>query len=104
MSIVVVYITHPNKEHASHIADRLLKEKYIACANIYPIHSHYNWEGELQSENEWVSLCKTSIDNIERIEQLVGSIHSYDVPCISHWEAKSNESYEKWVLENVKKQ
>ena len=101
MGIVVFYITHPSEEQAKEIASALIEERYVACANIYPVGSEYHWNGNIEKESEWVSLCKTSYDNIERVERLVKSMHSYDVPCITYWDATANVEYEKWIFKSV---
>lgn len=101
MGFVVFYITHPDESHARRISKELIDRKYIACSNIYPISSEYAWKGNIENQEEWVTLSKTSYDNIERIEQLVEQIHDYEVPCVSHWEASANVEYEKWIFKNV---
>ena len=101
MGFVVFYITHPNEEQAQNIASLLIEKRYVACANIYPVGSEYHWNGKVEKDAEWVSLCKTSYDNIERVESLVKSIHVYETPCITHLKAAANVEYEKWILKNV---
>lgn len=101
MAFIVFYITHPSQKHAQRISDELISKRYVACTNIYPMSSEYRWQGKVEKDEEWVSICKTSYDNIDNVEKLVGELHDYDVPCISHWEASANTEYEKWIFKNV---
>jgi len=59
MGFVVFYITHPNEDQAKKIASALIEKRYVACANIYPVGSEYHWNGKIEKDAEWVSLCKT---------------------------------------------
>lgn len=101
MSYLVFYITHPDEDTARKISNALIDHRYIACANVYPVSSEYRWKDNVEQASEWVSLCKTSYDNIDRVERLVAQMHPYEVPCISRWDASANAEYEKWIFKNV---
>ena len=50
-----VYVTVENFEQAEFIAELALKDKLIACANIFPeTHSMFEWKGEMKLEKETV--------------------------------------------------
>lgn len=95
--MILVYITNPTKDEAKKIARHLIQEKLIACANIYPIESLYNWEGKLADESEFVLLGKTKERNYDRIVKEVEKIHSYDIPCILKFPIVANEKYSNWL-------
>ncbi len=97
----VLYVTHPDEETARKLSRLLLEEKLIACANLFPIQSAYWWEGEVQTEGEWVSLLKTTSDLYPLVEQRLLKLHPYDTPCIIRTEVQANESYERWIRESV---
>ena len=97
MSFIVVYVTHSDAESASAIVESLLHEKLIACANIFPITSHYWWKATLQNENEVVTLLKTEKGHWKRLKKRITELHPYDVPCIMKWKAKANIEYEQWI-------
>ena len=80
----------------------MLNKKLIACSNINPIRSLYWWEGKIQDEKEFVIIAKTNGKNYGKIKKEVKKIHSYDIPCILKIDAKANESFNKWVNEEVK--
>lgn len=97
MGFIVIYITHKNEKQAKHVVRHLLDRKLIACANLYPIKSLYWWKGEIQKDNEVVSLVKTKKENWERVKSEVKKIHPYDVPCIMKFEVSANKAYEDWI-------
>ena len=101
MSFLMVYITHPDEETAKQISNELIRNKIVACANIFPMASAYWWKGEIMSENEWVSIVKTTKERWLQLEEKVSEIHPYEVPCIVYWEVSANQSYETWIQNEV---
>lgn len=95
--MILVYITNPTKEEAKKIAEHLIQEKLIACANIFPIESLYTWEGKVADEGEFVLLGKTREENYDNIIAEVEKIHSYDIPCILKIPMEANGKYEDWL-------
>jgi periplasmic divalent cation tolerance protein len=100
--MVLVYITCKDEEEAAMISKHLLNKKLIACSNMHPIRSMYRWKGKIQYEKEVVIIAKTLDKNYKKIKEEVAKIHSYDIPCILKIKAEANESYEKWVKEELK--
>lgn len=101
MSFLLIYITHPDHKTAKRISERLISEKYVACSNIFPIESSYWWKGEIENEDEFVSIVKTRCSHFEIIERKVKELHPYDIPCIMALEVQANEDYEKWIIEST---
>ena len=97
MSFSLIYITYPNKAEAERICDALLRAKLVAGANIFSAQSAYWWKGQVQSEEEWISVLQTSDANWTELKQRVANLHSYEVPCIIRMQAEANQSYEQWV-------
>lgn len=97
----MLYVTHPDEDTAKQLADRLLTEKLIACANTFPIQSAYWWEGAVQNEREWVSILKTTIEASSLVERRLLEIHPYDTPCVIKIEVSANAAYEEWVASCV---
>lgn len=100
--MTLIYITCKDNKEAEKISKHLLEKRLIACANLHPIRSLYWWEGKIQEDNEVVVIAKTLEKNYNKIKEEVKKIHSYDVPCILKIDAEANESYDKWVKEEVK--
>ena len=101
MSFIAVYITHNSADAAKALTDVLIEERYIACANIFPMQSAYWWKGAIAREDEVVSIVKTIPENWSALVGKVKQLHPYEVPCIMKIEAEANVAYEAWIRENV---
>lgn len=100
--MIFLYITNPSEEEAKKLARILLEKKLIACANMFPIRSLYEWEGEMKDDQEIVLICKSAEDRFEDIKKTVQENHSYDVPCITKLDAEANDSFSRWVKEQTR--
>ena len=98
---LIIYITHSSEENAKVLTDSLLKEQLIACVNIFPIQSAYWWKNEIQNDDEFVSLVKTTPNLWERVKKRVEELHPYDVPAIIKMEVEANDAYEEWIKTSV---
>lgn len=96
-SILVFYVIHPDEETASRIAGSLTADRLIACANIFPVKSMYEWEGAPVRDSEWVSILKTGIGRENEVENAIVGQHPYTVPCIIRYEARVNAAYADWI-------
>lgn len=101
MSFSVIYVTNENEANAQLLADSLLQKKLIACANIFPIKSAYWWQGNIEHEDEYVAILKTSDALWAKVCEEIEQIHPYDVPCIMRIQAEANAAYEAWILNEV---
>ncbi|MBZ0217014.1 MAG: divalent-cation tolerance protein CutA [Fimbriimonadaceae bacterium] len=96
---ILVYATFPELAEAEEISRKLVDEKLIACANIFPgMISIYRWNEVVERGSEVVAIFKTrqalSGSVITRIEQL----HTYDVPAIIVLPVSGgSESYRRWI-------
>ncbi len=78
---IIVLVTVASKQEAEKIADHLLNDKLIACANIIgPITSIFQWSGNLDRAQEHLVLMKSRRDLFERLTEAVTLMHSYKVP------------------------
>ena len=77
---VVVTISCPDREVAARLGRELVAASLVACAQLFPIHSIYRWEGQVQAEDEYLLQAKTTEDRLEDIERFVLPRHPYDVP------------------------
>lgn len=103
MNAMLAYITNGSHEEARRIAEILIGERLAACANIYPpIISVFEWEGELQHDEEVVLIAKTTEAGFERLRQRVCDIHSYDCPCVVGLKVEQgHEPFLQWIGEQV---
>lgn len=99
MKLSLGYITAPTRAEAKALAQDLLTEGLIACANIVPgVESHFVWEGKLVKENEVIIFIKTRAQNEEKIIKRVRKLHSYECPCVTFIDINSgNADFLKWV-------
>lgn len=97
MGFTLIYTTHPDEKTARKISQVLTEEKWIACANLFPIQSAYWWQGRVEQEDEWVALLKTRTEYGSQIEERIQEIHPYEVPCIIRMEVQANAAYEQWI-------
>jgi len=81
----------------SEVSKNLLNKKLIACANIFPIESFYNWKGKLTQDKEVVLILKALDKNYKKIQEEVKKLHSYDIPFIGKINVKVNKEYETWA-------
>lgn len=95
------YITHPDSDTAHRIANQLVEEKLVACANILPIESMYWWQGAVQREGEVVSIVKAPPEKEKSVEDRVRELHPYEVPCIIRMEVHANADYEAWIRDET---
>ena len=97
MDMRLVLVTHPNKEHAERITRGVIDAKLAACVLVTDVKSFYNWEGQLNEDDEVVTLLKTSTNNAAALEIYISTNHDYDVPAIISFQANANESYGNWL-------
>ena len=72
--------TCPNQQEADTHARAIIEKHLGACVQSSPIHSHYMWEGEVQSDQEVLLCIKTTCERYKALEQYLRTEHSYDVP------------------------
>ena len=99
----LLYITARDKQEARAIADKLLAERLIACANILDgVESVYRWQGEMCVSQEALLLAKTTEDKLSRAVDAVKALHSYELPCIVALPiAAGLPAFLNWVAEEV---
>lgn len=101
MGFIVFYVPCKDEQGARRIGDALLKERLVACYNIFPIQSAYHWQGAIESEGETVLILKTQTALVQRVEDSVVLLHTYDTPCVMHWEVSANADYEAWIRQET---
>lgn len=100
----VVYTTVPNLEVAQEISRTLVKEQWAACVNrIGPVHSTYEWQGELCEEEEFLLMLKTHEGLLEGLTQRLNDLHPYEVPEIIALPIEYGlETYLNWIKAQTK--
>lgn len=78
---IIALVTTANKQEAERIANHLLNDKLIACANILgPVTSLFQWSGNIDHAEEYLLLMKSKEDLFSRLTEAVKTMHSYEVP------------------------
>jgi periplasmic divalent cation tolerance protein len=78
---IIVFVTVPDAELATHMAKTLVGEKLVACVNIVPnLRSIYAWEGNVCDEDELLCVLKTRRDLFDDLRERVLDLHPYQVP------------------------
>tara|TARA_R110000787_G_scaffold28283_19_gene77293 strand:- start:501 stop:824 length:324 start_codon:yes stop_codon:yes gene_type:complete len=99
----LLYVTAGTKDEALTIADALIGEHLIACANIIDgVTSVYRWEGKVQRDQEVVLIAKTAASRVEAVIRRVRELHSYDCPCVVSIPIENgNPAFLEWISENI---
>ncbi len=78
---ILVLVTTASKEEAEKIAQSLLEDKLIACANIIgPVTSHFHWLSKIDCAEECLVVMKSRMDLFGALVDSVKRLHSYEVP------------------------
>jgi len=102
--IVLILTTWPDKIDAQKAAKNWLNKKLVACVNILPkMLSMYEWDGEIQTENEYQILVKTTSIRIKELKQSILESHPYECPEILILPVTGGyEDYLNWITGNTK--
>jgi periplasmic divalent cation tolerance protein len=102
MKLIIIISTYPNKNSINKIANKLVKDKIIACVNITKISSIYSWQGKIKNTSEYLALFKTTQKNKKSLKEKIKATHPYKVPEIAEINITSiNKSYLKWLVEST---
>lgn len=95
----IVLSTAGSEEEARKIARHLVEKQLAACVNVVPhIESIYRWQGKVESSREWLLIIKTKADLFLRVSEVIGELHSYDVPeCIAVAITDGSAEYMQWL-------
>ena len=98
-----VFTTTNSLEKARKLAKTLVEQKLAACAQISEIESFYTWDKEVQNDQEFRIMFKTTKDRYKEVEKAILKIHSYDLPAIYAVDVDElYKPYGDWVNESLK--
>lgn len=78
MQPVELLLTCGSELEARTIADELLTKKLIACAEIIPVTSRFQWKGNIDQNHEFKLVMLSQVKHFKAAEVVVKSIHSYE--------------------------
>lgn len=95
----LVLSTFPSEAKAAEVAQTLLAENLIACANLLPgVRSLYRWQGQLCDEAEVLVLLKCPAAGYAQLEARLRELHPYEVPEIVALRPEAVlPAYAEWV-------
>eukprot|EP00899_Mesostigma_viride_P029151 jgi/Mesvir1/9420/Mv01522-RA.1 len=104
--VVTVFISAPDQNVASNLAEMLVSGGLAACCNIVPgVESVYRWHGRLQRDREHLLMVKTLATHVDKIVRLVsapGGVHPYETPEVIALPVTDGSSrYLDWVRSAV---
>lgn len=100
--MTTVYVTAPPAA-APDIATTLIEENLAACVNRFECRSTYRWDGDIVRDEEVALLVKTTADRYDAVEDRIGDLHPYDVPCIERFdETDRADLFGEWIDESVR--
>jgi periplasmic divalent cation tolerance protein len=100
----IILSTCAGLEEGERIARALVESQIAACATLLPeAHSFYAWEGKVESAREVLLVVKTSAAHVERVQQLIVSLHTYAIPEFLVLEiSRGSEAYLQWLAGSLK--
>lgn len=99
-----VFITIGSKEEAQQVARALVEQRLAGCVQVVgPIESTYWWQGEIETDEEYLCLIKASSDLYAELEAAIKETHPYDTPEILAMPvSEGNADYLQWLQEELK--
>jgi periplasmic divalent cation tolerance protein len=81
-NMIAIFTTTDNLKEARKLAKTLVEQKLVACTQISDIESFYNWDNNVQNNQEFRIMFKTTKNKYKDVEREILKIHSYDLPAI----------------------
>jgi len=96
---IQVQVTTPSKEIAVQLTKAMVQERLAACTQIIgPIWSTYWWKDELETDEEWLCLFKTTSERYARLEARIVELHPFEVPQVVALElTHALPAYREWI-------
>ena len=100
--MIQIYYSAENLADAEKIAEHLVTNHLVACAQIIErISSYFIWEGKMQKAKEALVILKTLDKNFEKIESEIKKLSSSQVPEIIECRiTRGHKPYLEWIEAN----
>lgn len=101
--MIIIETTFSNKESAENMAKSLLQNKLCACVQISSINSFYQWDNEIENNDEFLLRIKTDNSLFEKLSQFITEHHEYEIPeIIATRISNIEEKYKNWLKTSLK--
>jgi len=78
---IQVISTINDQAQAQEMARNLVGRKLAACVQVVgPIASTYSWKESIETDQEWMLICKTRGSLYETVEAAIRELHPYETP------------------------
>lgn len=99
----MIEVAFNSEEEVKLIKERLLKEKLVASLQVIVSDSSWNYNGELESDNEYLVFMKTKESLVNEVYEVIKEIHSYNVPEFAVFLLTSpSKDYLDWIDKETK--
>ena len=96
--IIMIRWLCATEEEALNVVNSFLENKWIACANIYPVLSLYTWKMKKQETREILVEMKTTHNFWSKIQDYIQKQGSYDIPALVAYQiTEGSYPYLKWI-------
>ena len=100
--VVLVLSTFSDLPAAETCAGYLVEHSIAACVQIDgPIRSVYQWKGNIEADEEFRLLIKTSRESLDGCVAALKKQHPYELPEIVVLHAHASAAYASWVTEQT---
>jgi periplasmic divalent cation tolerance protein len=80
MAYAVLLTSLPDRAAAKAMAEKLIAKRLVACVQMVPIESVYEWQGTVEEAAEILLLCKMKREDYAEAEKLILAQHPYETP------------------------
>ena len=102
MKSVIIISTYPNKKSILKIANKLVKNRLVACVNISKVSSVYSWNDKIENTSEYLAIFKAITKNKTILKKKIKETHPYNTPEIAEINVTSiNKPYLNWLIEST---
>ncbi len=100
---IEIYWTAGNLDEARRICRYLVQERLVASSQIIPwVESIYMWNNRLETVQESKIILKTEMANFEKVQEVITSNCSYEVPEITYAKLDGgSKTFFEWLGESV---
>lgn len=94
--------TVATEAEAQQLAQAAVEAGLAACVSIAPIQSFYRWQGAIALETEQQLSFKTTVEQLEALQQWLQSHHPYALPeCLVLTPIASSVAYRDWLRSSL---
>lgn len=94
----IVTTTVDSQAAADGIIARVLDDKLAACVQVFPVQSHYVWQGQRRCDAEILLQMKIKTADWDALRQCIAAAHPYDTPEIVRVAIEAGDArYLKWI-------